>query len=531
MQARGSEPELQSRRDSGHIVENQEEIAGFLAAPRSHGPGVKGVQRIDTHGAMVFLAGERVYKVKRAVRYPYMDFSTLERRRRACEREVALNRRTAPTLYLGVEAIVRDANGALALGGPGRAVEWAVVMRRFAQAALLDRRAEAGTLTLETIVAVADAIAAFHAAAPPLTDDARRGGAAAIRWVIQENAGEFDERADLFAVGAAARLEQGGLEELERRARLLDARRGDGRVRQCHGDLHLRNICLLEGAPTLFDAIEFNDALACIDVLYDLAFLLMDLEHRGLHGLANLALNRYLERTGDDAGLAALPLFLSCRAAVRAKTSASAEAGQEDHGAARHLRDEARSYFDAARLYLLPPPARLVAVGGLAGTGKTSVARRLAPDLGAAPGALHLRSDAVRKALFGVEEQTRLPEEAYRPEQSGRVYAALAARARAALEAGHSAIVDAVFAKAGERDSFEALARETGARFDGVWLEARPETLIERVDGRTGDASDATAAVVREQLAYDLGPLSWRRVDVGRGLDEVAAAVARALGQ
>jgi hypothetical protein len=389
-----------------HVTQDQSAVLALLADPATYGARVDDVQRIDTHGAIVFLAGERAYKVKRAVAYPYMDFSTLEQRRRLCLREREINSRTAPGLYLDVVPVTETAAG-LALSGDGEAVEWVLVMRRFGQDQLLSQLAEAGRLTAQTMTALADAVARFHDAAEPRHDIA--AGARAMRWVVSENGEEFAERTNLFDPDTARRVTEGGLAQIDRHAALLDARAAGGKVRLCHGDMHLRNVVLLDGKPTLFDAIEFNDAIACIDVVYDLAFLLMDLEHRGLRPFANLVLNRYLQRRDEAEALALLPLFLSARAAVRAKVAASLEAvaGKDGDKAAR--RTEALAYFELAGRYLDPPPPCLVAVGGLSGTGKTTLARALAPDLGAAPGALHLRSDVLRKQLAGVDELEPTP--------------------------------------------------------------------------------------------------------------------------
>jgi len=488
-----------------HVTADQSEVAAFLARPQTHG-GVP-VERIDTHAAMVFLAGDLAYKVKRAVDYPYMDFSTLARRRAACEREIEINRRTAPQIYLGARPIVRGADGGLTLNGAGEAVEWAVVMRRFDQAGLFDRLAQAGRLTPALLLRLADEVAEFHERAEPVPEQAGELG-----WVVDENAGEFAERPELFAPDRAERLTAAARTALERVAGLLEDRRARGLVRRCHGDLHLRNVCLIDGQPTLFDAIEFNDAIACIDVLYDFAFLLMDLDHRGLRPAANQVFNRYLQRSGDLESLAALPLFLSLRAAVRAKVSASAALSQDDAGARRRLEDEARAYFAAAAAYLAPPPARLVAVGGLSGSGKSTLGRALAPALGPAPGALHLRSDVLRKALHGVDELTELPPEAYRPEVGARVYGELLARARRALAAGQAVLLDAVYSKPEGRLEVEALARQSGVAFTGLWLEAPSAVLRARAAARRADASDATPEVVERQLHEDPGTISWHRI-------------------
>ncbi len=519
-------------RSQDHVVADQSEVAAWLGNPENHGAGVRRVERIDTHGAIVFLAGEHAYKVKRAVYYPYMDFSTLARRRAACEREVALNRRTAPQIYLAAEPVVRRSDGALAIGGTGEPIEWLVIMRRFDQAGLCDRLAEAGRLTADLMTALADEITALHESAEPVFGaDAAGGGAAGLRSVIEENSGELAARPDLFPDAAA--LATTSLNTLDRVAGLLDARLQAGLVRRCHGDLHLRNICVIDQRPTIFDCIEFNDAIACIDVLYDLAFVLMDLDQRGLRGLANLVLNRYLQRHADLSGLsglAALPLFLSVRAAVRAKVSASMAANQTDAAAVTRLERQARAYAATARGYLTPAPARLVAVGGLSGTGKTSLARALAPGLGAPPGALHVRSDVLRKALAGVDELSRLPKESYTTESSAPVYAGMLQSARAGLAAGRAVILDAVYARPAERAAVEALAVEMGVPFAGLWLEAPEAVLIDRVTQRRGDASDATAPVVQAQLGYDLGTIAWDRIDAAGDLAAMTEQARRTLG-
>jgi hypothetical protein len=520
------------RGPAGQQAADQSAVLRLLGDPATYGDGSGPVERIDTHGAIVFLAGERAYKVKRAVAYPYMDFSTLEKRRSACRRELKINRRAAPDIYLDVVAVTRE-GARLRLGSAGEPpageiVEWVLVMRRFAQDDLLSVRAEAGALTAEIVTALADAVARFHGDAEVRRDAA--AGAAAMTWVVRENGEEFAGRADLFDSRAARQLTKGALALLERHAGLLDARAAAGKVRLCHGDLHLRNVVLLNGRPTLFDAIEFNDAIACIDVIYDLAFLLMDLDHRGLRPFANLVLNRYLQQRDEAAALALLPLFLSTRAAVRAKVAASAEAMAKSAEEKTKPRREAAGYFARALEYLAPAAPRLVAVGGLSGTGKTTLARALAPALGAVPGALHLRSDVLRKQLAGVAELERLPPEAYTPQASAAVYATLNRQAAAALAAGQAVIVDAVFAQPDERAAVEQVANDAGVAFDGLWLEADPAVMAARVAARRGDASDATSEVVERQLTYDLGGIAWPRLDAGRPGDALQAEAGRQLG-
>ncbi len=497
----------------GEVTEDQGPTLVLLEGPGSYGlTAGERVARIDTHASHVFLAGDRVYKMKRALRYPYLDYGTAARRKWACEREVALNRRTAPSLYLGVAAVRRGPGGRLFLDPQGarvgEPVEWLVVMRRFAADALFDRRAEKGLLTVDLMRRAAAAIAGFHRDAEVAPDGA---GSEALRQVIAENFEELRGQPELFDPATVKDLEARSGEAFAGIAGLLDRRRQDGLVRQCHGDLHLRNICLVDGEPTLFDCIEFNDAFARIDVLYDLAFLLMDLIHRDRTDLANVVVNEYAKDGRHLDGLATLPLFMATRATVRAKVAGSAEAVG---GAARAAGSaEIAAYLDLARRLLAPTRRLVVAVGGLPGTGKTTVARSVAPALGGVVGALHWRSDVVRKQLAEVDELTRLSPDTYTKAASDRVYGEMLRRARDTLVAGHPVVLDATFMTADERDAVEALAREAGAAFAGFWLEAPEEELRRRLAARTGDASDATPAVLDKMRDYRTGAIGWHRLD------------------
>ena len=491
---------------------DQQAVIDFLARPESYPGTVREVRRVDTHISAVFLAGDRAYKLKRARALAYLDFTTLEQRRAACENEVRVNRRTAPELYLGMGAVVRGQDG-LRLAEPGEpvqeVVDWLVVMRQFGQDGLFDAMARRGDLDEETMLDVADAIARFHGVAEKKPDFGGREGMAKI---LESNGRELHDAGrgvlDPEAVAQVLRLCE---QALDRVGGLLDARRESGFVRHCHGDLHLRNICLFEGRPTLFDAIEFGDDIACIDVLYDLAFLLMDLEERGLRPLANAVLNRYLATTHDYDGLAALPVFLAFRASIRSHVSAGAIAFAEGPETERLAR-EAVVYLEHARAFLAPPPARAVAIGGLSGTGKSTLGRLLAPEIGPAPGAVHLRSDLIRKELAGVDPLTRLGPEAYRPEMTARVYQTLDQRTGQVLRAGHGVVADAVFARPDQRRNVEDTAARAAAAFDGIWLEAPADVCEARIAHRTGDASDATVQVFRQQQKYDPGEIPWHRL-------------------
>jgi aminoglycoside phosphotransferase family enzyme len=299
---------------------SQQPVIDFLSDPANHGGA--SVKRIDTHIASVFLVGERALKIKRAVRFPFLDFSTLKARRMACEAEIAVNRAFAPSLYRRVLAITREINRYLALGGKGEPVEWAVEMRRFDESQTCDHLADAGRLNEALADLLGRAVAAAHRVAPTVTNS---HFTEALAEIIEQNEAELASEPsvslqDLRALAVSAQA------ALERVKPLLLARERASLVRRCHGDLHLGNIVLIDGKPVLFDAIEFDDRIATGDVLYDLAFLLMDLIERDLHQAANIVLNRYLadtQRIYDLDALAALPLFMSTRAAIRAKVTAA----------------------------------------------------------------------------------------------------------------------------------------------------------------------------------------------------------------
>jgi uncharacterized protein len=502
----------------------QRETIAFLDDPATWADAAGDVQRIDTHISIVWLAGDRAWKLKRAVHFDYVDFSTPERRHAACLAEVAANRRTAPGLYVGVRAVTREADGRLAIDGSGGAVDWLVEMVRFDQETLFDRLATRGRLDEALMDGLGEAIADLHLTAEPRRDC---GGRAAMDWVVDGNAAGFAEQGrGLLDQARGERLSRHLRGSIAKAAALLDRRRDDEHVRVCHGDLHLRNICLVDGRPTVFDAIEFNPKLSCIDVLYDVAFLLMDLWRRQLPAHANRVFNAYLARTLDLDGLALLPLFLSCRAGVRAKTTVTA-AGMTPPGDRRDgLVRAAGEYLDLAWSLAFPPPPCLVAIGGFSGAGKSTLARALAPGIGGAPGALVLRSDTVRKALAGVPAGSRLDAAAYTATRSAEVYTALAGRAETALAAGHSVIVDAVFASRRERARLAAIARRAAVPFAGCWLEGSREVLGDRLRRRVGDASDATPEVLDRQLETGAGPVAWRRLDAERRPSDVAAEAA-----
>jgi aminoglycoside phosphotransferase family enzyme/predicted kinase len=473
---------------------------------------------IETAIARVFLEGETAWKTKRRIALSYVDFSTPQKRLTALERELEFNAPVAPGLYRAVHAVTRRADGGLELDGAGAVVDHVLEMTRFADDDVLAADPERidGVLAdrLGRMVARAHAVAPLREA----------GGAASLKFTIGSNAQLLGEGAARIGHDLAGSLIALTDAEFARHAPLLERRTLQGFSRRCHGDLHLGNILSQDGQPTPFDCIEFNDLLSDIDVQYDLAFLLMDLSFRGRKDAAVRALSAYLDEaarslpTGLMEGLAALPLMLSVRAAVRAHVALHA---------ARPEDDLARAYAQAAVDLLRPAPARLVAVGGLSGSGKSTIARLIAPALGAAPGAVVLRTDEIRKRLWGAPAEAILPGEAYGPAMDEATHAALAADALAVLRAGRCVVLDATFRDPARRRMAEALAIEAGVAFDGVWLQAPAEVLLARVDARAGDASDATAEVVRAQIAAAGAP-DWPTLDVsGEAKDAAGAWIAR----
>jgi uncharacterized protein len=491
----------------------QQPVIDFLSDPATHGGSP--VERIDTHAASVFLAADRAFKIKRAVRFPFLDFTTLRKRRAACESEIAVNRAYAPTIYRGAHPITRATSGRLAINGKGEPIEWVVEMRRFDHSQTLDHLAEAGRIDEALANELGHAVAAAHRLVPTVTN---AHFVETLANIITQNEAEFAAEPDLLPLEELRALSAATREALERVKPMLMARERAGLVRRCHGDLHLGNIVLIDGKPVLFDAIEFDDRIATGDVLYDLAFLLMDLVERGLPQAANIVFNRYLtdtQRIHDLDALAALPLFMSVRAAIRAKVIA---ARHRQSGAQMELAHSARDYAALAQKFLAPATPQLVAIGGLSGTGKSRLARALAPELSPSPGAVVLRSDVERKTLFRIGETEKLPDRAYSVETTIRVYNGLAEKARRITAAGYSAIVDAMFAQPLERTEIAKSAN--GARFQGLFLTASLEARLARVGTRSGDASDAGAAVARKQEELNLGNVTWSKVDASGSPEE-----------
>ncbi len=473
----------------------QAEVTAFLTQLAGGAP-------IETHISRVFRGADTVWKLKKSVRLPFLDFSDLSERRRFLEREIALNAWATPGLYRDVVPVCRSGTG-LRIGGDGAVLDWVLRMARVPEADFLDRIAAQGGIDGAMQTALGDAVAAWHGGLPglPIRDATGR-----MLGVLRGNAGSARAAGLPEAAIAAWEAQCGaGIEALRS---VLDRRAARGSVRRAHGDLHLGNLLMWQGHPVPFDALEFDEELATIDLGYDLAFLLMDLQLRVSRAAACGVLVRYVARTRDAGLVAALPVFLSLRAMIRAHVRARSG-------------DDPAPYLAASLDFLTPASPRLVAVGGLMGTGKSTLARALAPSIGTAPGALVIRSDDTRKRLHGVPPEQRLPPRAYDGAANRRVDAEMLAMAADALAGGHSVILDATFLSPAFRDQAAAL----GPPLHGLWLEAPLAELEQRVAARVNDASDADVAVLRA-AAGAAPPANWRRIPAS----DRAAALLQAHG-
>jgi uncharacterized protein len=488
---------------------------------------------MQTHISYVLLTGPYAYKVKKAVDLGFLDFSTLERRRHFCEEELRLNRRGAPGLYLEVLPVTQAADGAARLGGDGQALEFALKMRQFPQEGLLSWQVESGLLGEADLEALAGTVADYHAAAPPdLTGTF--GHPEGLRDAIRQD----HDQSERFVgrLQTRERLEQTRAftkQFFSERGSLIEERVRQGRVRECHGDLHLSNICRLEGRTLLFDCIEFNESYRWIDTMHDAAFAAMDLEARGRPDLANAYVNAYAEQTGDWEGLRVLPLYLCRYAYVRAKvTSLLADDPAADEPGRDAAAKAATRYYELAWSYTRPRQGRLILMCGLSGSGKTTLARLLARRLGA----IHIRSDAVRKHLAGVPLHGRAGETAYSPQMTDRTYRRLLALGLNLASDAYVVILDARYARAAARGSAVAAAAARNLPLRILHCTAPSDVLRERLRRRAGagEVSDATPGLLARQAA-ELEPFRdaqkrfVRTLDTTRAPEQLAAELDREL--
>ena len=510
-------------------------LARSLANPDLY-PGADTVRRLDTHISAVFLAGDRALKIKKPLNLGFLDFGTLQRRAHFCREELRLNRRLAPDIYLDCIPICGSPENPVLGGDPAEAIEWAVSMRRFAQENLLDRCLAEGRLTAAHIDAMARSLAGFHAGIAVAGDDSPFGTPEAVAAPAFDN---FRHARELLHApedrAALDRIEAWTQATHDRIGPLLAARKAGGRIRECHGDLHLGNMILDGDAVTVFDCIEFNDAFRWIDVAADLAFVVMDLQQRGRDDLAARALNVWLEYSGDHNAAGVLPFYLVYRAMVRAKVAAI-RLGQADvpPDEAAAVLAEARRYLALAERYTQPPQPFLLITHGVSGSGKSTATQTLLEAFGA----IRLRSDVIRKQLFGLgplDDSHAAGSDIYTQKASERTYARLLELAAQRLAQGWPVLVDATFPQAWQRAPFRERAQQAGVPFVLLACSAEADTLRARVAARRQAGTDAAEADVRvldAQLAGYVAPDADEQPLSAAGLDAAAltAAVRARLG-
>ncbi len=480
------------------VSPEKQQLVEALLSPAAFEHPVTAAELIETHISWLILAGDFVYKIKKPVVLDFLDFGSLERRRHFCEEEVRLNQPSAPKIYLGVVPISR-VDGRPRFNAAGAPIEYAVRMRRFDQDLRLDKQLENGELTVADMKELGRNIASRHAAAPVVPAEQRERVLRLTREFMEDNLAALEGYIDPPIL---SRLAEWTESELQRCQPMIDARFDDGFVRDCHGDLHLGNLVRLADGITTFDCIEFNADLRHIDVMCDIAFLVMDLVAKARQDLAAHFLNRYLEATGDYAGVPLLNLFFVYRCLVRAKVAAIRSEERDAPEAAATDLDEAQSYCDMAMRQSRDRPAMLIVMHGLSGSGKTWVSS----ELMAALPAIRVRSDVERRRLFGLDQVSPSGSDVgggiYAPAASERVYARLFASAAAILEAGHHVILDAAFLDEASRAGARGAAGEAGAATVIVEVTAPDVVMRQRLADRSAahnDPSEADAAVLDYQ--------------------------------
>jgi len=488
------------------------------------------VESITTHCAKIFLGDGFAAKIKLPVQYSYLDMSSLKDRHKFLLKELEINQPHLPDIYLGLAAIVKEDDQTLKLmfaeshPANNEVLEWCLIMRRFREKDVLDNRAKNGELTNEIAAQLGASVAGYHNSIDrmPVRDGDER-----INEVIKELQHELHKVASVFDETDISEFAVKTNQEYLHCRDALKTRGEAGYVRRCHGDLHLRNILLYQGRPVPFDALEFSERFASIDMLYDLAFLLMDLDHRDLVEQQNILLNEYLLRT-DELNIAAvklLSLFMCCRAGIKAMTTAQAATACKKPNKAKV--QEANQYLKRALQYLQPKRPVVVAIGGFSGSGKSTVARQLSTRVCQSPGAVLFRSDVERKAEFGVDEIETLEAKHYSVENSQRVYERVLRRLKLAVGSQYPVIVDATFLSEDQRKRVAKIASNAGVRFFGFWLMAPVEVMRQRINLRSGDASDADTAVLDKQLKRPKGHIDWHAIDTNQDIEKTLIEIIR----
>lgn len=500
------------------LIDDQSALIAALSSPAAY--GLKSSQKImvkETNISNVFLTGRKAYKLKRGVKYPYVDYSTPEKRLAACQKELAICERFAPGLCFGIEEVVSDKKGRLFIRSAcsdknAEVVDYLLAMHEFAEDMLFENMVERGDLDRFEMMDTAEKIFDLHQSAEVIMS---RNPVDIIRGRIYENNAMIRCFVpDIFDAEDVDELENLQLEALEKNRELLLQRQTEGKIRWCHGDLTLRNLAMWNGQVTPFNPIEFYDDLTQIDTLYDFAFLLVEMESKGQRRLASILFNHYLALSADWNGIPVLPLFLSCRAAVNAYVFAQRSSEIKDKHESSLMANRAYEQLVISKRFLMRPKPVLVACGGLSGSGKSRIARESAPFIGNPPGAVIVRDDVLRKNMLNAGLEEHLDTAEYTPELENKVFEQLCAECRRVLVAGRPVVADALFHNEDQRRAIEDLAREMNVDFQGLWVDAPLDVRIERVASRKRNPSDVkTADELRKQLDVNVGEITWDKID------------------
>jgi uncharacterized protein len=456
------------------------------------------IELLQTHASYVLLTGKFVYKIKKPVNFGFLDYSTLERRQHFCQEEIRLNQRGAKDLYLEVLPIGQT--GDKFTLGSGQPIEYALKMVQFPQADLLSNRFTAGQITADQMVEMGKVVAAFHAKSQTNDYISSFGEIPRVRQSIDDNYRQTEKYIGIAQTEQHYRETKDFSDSFFVNHPEAFQRRLQGKfIRECHGDLHLQNVCIWQNRIQLFDCIEFNEPFRFVDTMYDVAFAVMDLTARGRTDLGNVFLNTYLEQTGDWAGLEVLPLYLSRQAYVRAKVTSflldDPAVPEEKRMAAQQT---ASDYYRLAWEYTRQPTGQLLMMAGLSGSGKSTLGRQIAQQVNG----IHLRSDAIRKHLGGIDIHARGEASLYSAEMTAQTYDRLCTLGSQLAQQGYTVILDAKF----DRQSLRARAIEAAGDLPLriVHCQAPAEILTQRLHARTGDIADATADLLTAQQ------LSWQ---------------------
>ena len=466
-------------------------------------PVTEPIQLLQTHISFVLLTGSYAYKVKKPMNFGFLDFSTLEKRKYFCEEELRLNRRLAPDLYLSVLPIVEtDGKYHFDRTGTGTAVEYAIAMPEFAQEDLLIEMFEADRVTVDHVKQIGEQLATFHQQAETNEHINSFGTMESVRAVANDNYASTEKYIGLAQTEEQLAQTRAYTEQFfMENAAVFSDRLAKGKVRECHGDVHLKNICVYQDQIQIFDCIEFNEPFRNSDVLYDAAFLLMDLQFRGRRDLANIFLNTYLEKTGDYEGLVLLPLHCSMRAYIRAKvTSFLLDDPNIPADVKAQAQAEAAAYYKLAWEYTLPKQGQLMLMSGVSGSGKSTTARAIAAE----QDAIYLRSDAIRKQIAGIDLLERGSDDIYTPEMTAKTYARLTELGVLLASKGFTVILDAKYDRISLRGQAIAAAQAQNIPCEIIYCDAPVEVLQQRLRDRAeanNDIADATVELLASQQA------------------------------